>query len=571
MFTESDIYLGEILINNKLISREQLDKALEEQKKAGGFIGEIIVNLGFADEKEVFELISKKINIPYIRIKETKIEESITKSVPARYAYHYSVIPVSKKGKTLTVAMSDPLDVAVRDDLELLLGFSIEPALSRKKDILEEISRYYGVGAETLERMIDQSAPKQKESTHTQHGSEEIRDVSIDASISRLVNQILLEAHEKRATDIHIEPYEGEVKIRYRIDGVLYQAPVPEELKYFNQSIISRIKIMASLNIAEKRLPQDGKIKVKIGGEDLNLRVSILPTPFGESVNIRLLNTDIRLGLKNLGFADKDLTMLENIIKKPHGIILVTGPTGSGKTTTLYSCLDKINQVDRKIITIEDPIEYQLKGITQIQIHPQIDLSFARGLRSMLRHDPDVMMVGEIRDYETAEIAIRVALTGHLVFSTLHTNDSAGAITRLLDMGVEPYLIASSVECIVAQRLVRVLCPHCKSKEIPKQEALGELGIKTTQNIHIFENKSCSKCRFTGFLGRTAIYEILSLNEEIRGLILNRRASSDIKKAALKTGMKTMRENGWDKIRKGITTISEVLRVTQEEGDLEYK
>ncbi len=567
MSKENNVYLGELLVDQKVITDEQLRLALVEQRKGDDFIGEAVVNLGFAEEHKVFSLLSEKINIPYVKLKESTIDESVIKSVPAKFAYHYKIMPIARKDNILTVTMSDPLEVATRDDLELLLGVVIDPVLARKQDILEAITRYYGVGAETLEGMKGKVTPGVKDASLS--STEEIKDLALDASVVRLVNQILIEAFQKRATDIHVEPYEDEVRIRYRIDGILCPIQVPEELKHFHHAIISRIKIMSSLNIAEKRLPQDGRIKVKISGEELNLRVSILPTPFGESVNIRLLNTNIRFGLKSLGLLEKDFNILEEMIKKPHGIILVTGPTGSGKTTTLYACLDTINDAEKKIVTIEDPIEYQLKGVTQVQIHPQIDLSFARGLRSMLRHDPDIMMVGEIRDYETAEIAVRVALTGHLVFSTLHTNDASGAVTRLLDMGVEPFLVSSSVICIVAQRLVRLICPHCKTKIPLDKSAIEELSIKwdVKSETEIFEGKGCSHCRFTGYLGRTAIYEVLVLDEEIRELILQRVSTEEIKQVALKSGIRTLRQDGWEKVIKGLTTVSEILRVTQEESD----
>jgi len=397
--------------------------------------------------------------------------------------------------------------------------------------------------------------------------TEDVVQSADDASIIKFVNQILHEAFKDRATDIHIEPYEDELKIRYRIDGILYDTKVPPNIKNFQSAIISRIKIMANLDIAERRLPQDGRIKIKIEEDHIDLRVSIVPTPFGEAVVIRLLSGDIFYGLENLGLLKRDLNVFEKLIKLPHGIIFVTGPTGSGKTTTLYAALSNINDKEKKILTIEDPIEYQLKGVTQIQVFPKIGLTFANGLKTMLRHDPDIMMVGEVRDYETAEITIRVALTGHLVFSTLHTNDAAGGVTRLIDMGVEPFLVASSVNAFIAQRLVRVICSKCKIEVKPNDEMLNELGIskKEAKKVKIYEGKGCEECKQTGYKGRTAIYEILVVTEPIREIILKRSSSDQIKKKAVSLGMRTLRQDGWEKVARGITSASEVIRVTQQE------
>ena len=386
-----------------------------------------------------------------------------------------------------------------------------------------------------------------------------------DASVVKFVNQILLQAVQDRATDIHFEPYEKDFSIRFRIDGLLHDVRFPPSIKNFQAAIISRIKIMASLDIAEKRLPQDGRIKIRVQEKELDLRVSILPTPFGESVNIRLLSSSTFFDLGNLGLSKRDQEILERIIQKPHGIVFVTGPTGSGKTTTLYACLTKINRTERKIITIEDPIEYQMKGITQVQIQSKIGLTFAHGLRTMLRHDPDVMMVGEVRDSETAEITIRIALTGHLVFSTLHTNDAVGAVARLIDMGIEPYLISASLECLMAQRLVRVICPHCK-KKVPLEE--GFLNQKEfrdlapTATVHV--GSGCEVCKHTGYLGRTAIYEIVAIDESLRQLISLGAPTTEIKQKALQNGMRTLRQDGWEKVLQGVTTPQEVIRVTQE-------
>jgi type II secretory ATPase GspE/PulE/Tfp pilus assembly ATPase PilB-like protein len=453
--------------------------------------------------------------------------------------------------------------VQVLDDIKLLLGFEVKAMLAGEKDILDNIHKYYGLGAETLERMVSQKkdAPQ---AVALSEKTQDLEELTEEASVIKFVNQILLKAVQERATDIHIEPFEDELKVRLRIDGILYPASIPATTKFFHLAIISRIKIMSQLNIAERRLPQDGRTKIKMGNQELDLRVSIIPTVFGESVQIRILSQQDLLELEKLGLSSQDLKIIESVIRAPHGIIFVTGPTGSGKTTTLYAALKKIKSEQIKIVTIEDPVEYQFSGVTQMQVLPQIGLTFAQGLRSVLRHDPDVLMVGEVRDYETAEIAIRSALTGHLVFSTLHTNDAAGAITRLLDMGVEPFLISSSIECLVAQRLVRLICEDCKTKVKPSRKVLGDLGLLSGEDkLEVFEGKGCESCKFTGYKGRTAIYEILRLSEDIRQMILAKTSSQEIKKKAVQQGMRTLLLDGWQKVLKGLTTINEVIRVTR--------
>jgi len=559
---KENLRLGELLVKNDIISDKQLEQALSQHQKVGEFLGRTVVKMGIASEEEVLPLLSKKLKIPYVQINKLSIPPEVIKKVPAKFACHYELIPIKLEGKVLTVALSDPSSLEFIDDLTLLLGYKINPMLAGELDIMKGLKKYYGIGAETIEEMMKQTSQtgtmKKIESS-----VDDIEELAADATIIKFVNQILLEAYRDRATDIHIEPYEDELRIRYRIDGILHEAKVPKSVKHFREALVSRIKIMASLNIAERRMPQDGRIKVKIGKVDLDLRISVLPTPFGESVNIRLLSSDIFLGLGTLGLSSRHLEILESVIHKPHGVILLTGPTGSGKTTTLYACLSEINDSKKKIITIEDPIEYQLNGISQIQVLPKIDLTFARGLRSMLRHDPDIMMVGEIRDFETAETTIRTALTGHLVFSTLHTNDAAGAMTRLLDMGVEAYLLASSLECVIAQRLLRVICEDCK--EVAENSAVQKKSLGIPNETKIFIGKGCEKCRFTGFKGRTAIHEILVINDEIRELIVKRTSANIIRDKAILQGMKTLRQDGLDKVCKGITTIEEVLRVTQQE------
>lgn len=566
MTLKTNILIGQMLIDAGLIKPEHLDAGLKAQKKPGSFICSTLIKLGFAKEEEVFPILSKQLNTPYVNLKEIEINPEVINKVPAKFASHYKIIPMALKENKLTIAVTDPLDTRLLDDIRLLLGFEVEAYLAGEESILEAIQKFYGIGAETLEKMVEEKMAlgELREELKT---AEDLEVLSEDASIINFVNQLLLQAIQERATDIHLEPFEDELRVRFRIDGVLYDINVPATVKYFYPAVISRIKIMAGLNIVERRLPQDGRIKVKVSDNELDLRVSILPSGFAEAAHIRLLSPVFFLDLEKLGLLPQDLKIIESVIKIPHGIIFVTGPTGSGKSTTLYACLSKINSPEVKIITIEDPVEYQPRGIIQIQVQPAIGLTFATALRSMLRHDPDVMMVGEVRDYETAEIAIRAALTGHLVFSTLHTNDACGAVTRLLDMGVEPFLASSSLECVIAQRLVRLICPDCKTPIQPKKESLEQFGPLELDisKITLFEGKGCEKCKFTGYRGRTGIYEILLISELIRDLVLKRASSQEIRKKAIYLGMHTLRQDGLEKILKGLTTISEVLRVTQQE------
>ncbi len=557
-------FLGDLLVDEGLISSEQLQQALIHQQKYGGLLGDVLLQLGFIKDRASFLLIlSKQLGVEFISLKNIEISNEVIHKIPAKLANFYKAIPFRFEKGVLSVAMINPSDIRIADDLELMAKVKVHSVLASFDEIDEAIRKYYGIGAETIEDMMTTTDVRPALAAEI----ERIDEIGSEASISKFLNQMLLEAFRDRATDIHIEPFDDELKVRYRIDGVLYDAKAPRDIKYFKDALNSRIKIMSSLNIAEKRLPQDGRFRVRIGQIDLDLRVSFLPTTFGQSVVIRILNSLKLYSLEELGLASEELTKLDELIKKPYGIIFVTGPTGSGKTTTLYSCLTRIDREENKIITIEDPIEYQLKGITQIQIHPEIHLSFAAGLRSMLRHDPDVMMVGEVRDFETAQITIQVALTGHLVFSTLHTNDAASAVARLLDMGVEPYLIASSVECFIAQRLVRILCPKCKQLVQADPSIASDFGLseKDVVGKSIYEAKGCDDCRMTGYAGREAICEFLMITDEIRSMILNRATASQIKEKAASQGMKTLRQHGWQKIVKGLTTPSEVLRVTHED------
>ncbi|HQL41255.1 MAG TPA: GspE/PulE family protein, partial [Candidatus Omnitrophota bacterium] len=499
----------------------------------------------------------------FVNLRTAVISPEALAKIPAKVAKHYQVMPISWQENILTVAVNRPLDVRLLDDLSVVCRTKVKPVLASTKEILDAIRKYYGVGADTIEQMMQTASFKEK----VQESVETVETLDSEASIAKFINQILLEAQQKQATDIHIEPFENELKIRYRIDGVLYDAKAPSNIKHFKDAISSRIKVLSNLNIAEKRLPQDGRFKLQASGVDLDLRVSFLPTPFGESIVIRLLSSSKLYRLSDLGLPPAEEKILDELLQKPHGIIFLTGPTGSGKTTTLYSCLSRVNTIDKKIITIEDPVEYQLKGVTQIQVNPRIGLTFAAGLRSMLRHDPDVMMVGEVRDTETAEITIQVALTGHLVFSTLHTNDAASAVARLVDMGVEPYLVSSSVLCFIAQRLVRLLCPHCKISAVVTEDMVKEFGLNRSDitNFKIYEAKGCEACGLTGYQGRQAIFEFLTLTEDIRTLILQKSSSTQIRNKAIQLGMRTLRQSGWEKVQQGLTSPSEVIRVTQEE------
>ncbi len=568
MPTKDTVLIGQMLIDDGLITPEQLEMGLLEQKKTGEFICTALVKLGYISEERIFNLLSKQLNIPFIKLNTIDIEPLIIQRVPAKFASHYKIMPLEFKNNVLTIAMTDPLDIRTLDDIRLLLGVEVRGVLANELEIQEAIRKFYGVGAETLEKIIDQKLSAQDLKVQ-EDKIEDLEMLAEDASIIKFVNQIMSEAVKDRATDIHLEPFYQELRTRFRIDGILYDVNIPQTIKYFHPAIVSRIKIMSGLNIAERRLPQDGRFKIKVNEQELDLRVSIIPTAFGESVHIRILSSAFFLELEKLGLLPEDLKIIEQAIKKPHGIIFVTGPTGSGKSTTLYACLSRINSAAVKIITIEDPIEYQLRGVNQIQVVPQIGFTFATALRHMLRHDPDVMMVGEVRDYETAEIAIRSALTGHLVFSTLHTNDAAGAVTRLLDMEIEPFLVSSSLELLIAQRLVRVICPKCKMllSEKSRNEILGHIkDINIDFNkVNIYEGKGCQECRFTGYHGRTAIYEILTVTEPIREMILNRASSQQIKQKAVSLGMRTLRQDGLQKVLKGVTTLTEVVRVTQQE------
>ncbi len=563
--------LGELLLSKKVITQEQLDSALSRQKNSNLRIGEELIRSGVATEESILTALAEQMGIPFVKLRSMDVDPAVIERVPARFITHYNFIPIcEKEDGFLEIAVSDPLDLYTIDEIKLMLKKQVKVCLATSFEINEAIKRYYGVGAKTMAQMVDDSPHIEVISDQADDNKSEKSDGTDDPSVIKFIDQVIQQAVRERATDIHIEPYDKNLRVRYRIDGLLYDVPVPSTIHHFQSAIIIRLKIMSNLDISEKRLPQDGRIQVRIDNGDYDLRISILPTAYGESIEIRILSRkQIFFSMEQLGLDDIGVTMLNSMIKRTHGIILVTGPTGSGKTTTLYSCLDKINSAERKIITIEDPVEYKLHGVTQIQVHPKIELTFANGLRSMLRHDPDIMMVGEIRDLETAELSIRTALTGHLVFSTLHTNDAPGAMARLLDMGIEPYLVASSLDCVIAQRLVRVICPSCKEEFTPHAELMAEFGIhkERFKDKHFYFGSGCDKCKFTGYLGRTAIFEVLNITDEIKDMILNRDPSNIIKQKAVEMGMKTLRLSGWEKVISGITTPEEIIRVTQQDTE----
>ncbi|MBN2309719.1 MAG: type II/IV secretion system protein, partial [Candidatus Hydrogenedentes bacterium] len=489
--------------------------------------------------------------------------------VPARFATHYGFVPIQERNGVLVVAISDPLNAQLLDDIRLVLKRRLEAVVATPGEIQRAIKALYGVGADTVEKILSGAdGGAGVVALDSAVAGADLGDERIDASIIKFVNELLSEAIRTDSTDVHLEPFEDQLRVRYRIDGVLHAVPTPASIRGLQPAIVSRIKIMANLNIAEKRLPQDGKIRAALGEEQFDLRVSVLPTPYGETVNLRILNrSSMFMPLESLGFLPEDLEALNGFLNRPNGMILLTGPTGSGKTTTLYAALNKLNRLEHKIITIEDPIEYQLNGITQMQVLPQIGFTFATALRSMLRHDPDIMLVGEIRDIETAEMAVQSSLTGHLVFSTLHTNDAAGAVTRLTDMGVEPFLIASTVVASIAQRLVRRLCPACAEDFQPDAALLAQMGVApdaVPAGAAFRRARGCEACRNTGYRGRVAIYEILPFSNAIKELTVQRQPSTAIKRKACQLGMRTLRESGWQRIRRGDTTFEEVLRVTSE-------
>ena len=569
MIKQSEKILHKALIKNHVLSVAQVQTYVAEAQTAGMPFKDYLLSKEIVTTKQILIALSQSLNLDIIHFNEISIEQPVIERVPIKFAWYYKIMPIKIENNVLTIASAAPLDIKTQDDIRVHLGIEVNVVLADEHELIESFKKYYGFASDTIDRIMSKGTVKTSEvSSQSGQWIEDLEKQSEDPTVSHLVNEIILEAYNQRATDIHIEPYRDKVRIRYRIDGVLVDAHLPNDVKHFLLPILSRIKILANLSITEKRLPQDGSAVVKTKDQHLDLRVSTMPTPRGESMVIRILPTKVMLfSLEKLGFDPEGVKIFRELIKKPHGIVFITGPTGSGKTTTLYACLNEINSSHRKIITIEDPVEYEMEGITQVQVNPKVNFHFSTGLRSLLRHDPDIIMVGEVRDLETAEIAIRTALTGHLVFSTLHTNDAASGITRLIDMGLESYLVASSVEAFVAQRLVRVICTQCKEEVVNpmttvKNEIMRSLNLDTTENIKIYKGKGCDRCNRTGFYGRMAIYEILVLNETIRSAILEKSRPDYIKGIAMKEGLVTLRQNGWKTVLNGLTTPEEIMNVT---------
>jgi type II secretory ATPase GspE/PulE/Tfp pilus assembly ATPase PilB-like protein len=558
-------FLSGVLRRTELLRDEAIESVIAAARSGEAGVTAIVVREGHAREDAFLEALGKALNLPFVKLAGQETPRDVLDRLPPKAVFQYNVFPISFENGTLLVATSEPLAPGLADALRLASGGRVRLALSTSDDIAKAAKKFYGVGAETMDRMMQDDrfevAPEETLS------KADLGDLDQEASIVKFVNQIIWEAYQQGATDIHLEPMETQLRIRYRVDGVLHQTPVPPQITRFQAAIISRIKVMANMDIAEKRLPMDGRIGLRVQGKDLDIRVSTMPTVYGESVSLRLLqrSSDF-IGLKELGMSERDSRLIQKIIQRPNGIVLVTGPTGSGKSTSLYAYLHEINTIDQRILTAEEPIEYEMPGINQLLVRTEIGLTFERALRSFLRQDPDIIMVGEIRDLPTAEIAIQASLTGHLVFSTLHTNDAAGAFTRLLDMGVEPYLVASAVEAVVAQRLVRRLCAACRKPETPDMSLLAETGFPMDRlsGGPIYEGGACDQCRMTGFRGRIGIFELLVVSEAIRSLVVTRRPTGEVKQTAIAEGMSTLRDDGWEKVLSGVTTVQEVLRASED-------
>ena len=560
--------LGELLVREKLITADQLKKAVEEQRTSGGRLGYNLAKLGFINEKELTAFLSKQYGIPSIDPVTTEVDPEVIKLIPEDVANKYQVIPISRTGSTLVLAMADPSNIFAIDDIKFLTGYNVESMVASEVSIKAAIEKYYAAQEAEMDLgdVLTEFDESDMEVLHEEENIDvnDLKKAVEDAPVVKLVNIILTDAIKKGASDIHVEPYEKSFRVRLRVDGVLNEVMKPP-LKLKN-AIVSRLKIMSNLDIAERRLPQDGRIKLKLGKEkEMDFRVSVLPTLFGEKVVLRLLDkSNLQLDMTKLGFEEKALKDFKDAIEKPWGMVLVTGPTGSGKTTTLYSALSELNQIADNISTAEDPVEFNLMGINQVQMHEAIGLNFASALRSFLRQDPDIIMVGEIRDFETAEIAVKAALTGHLVLSTLHTNDAPSTVNRLLNMGIEPFLIASATNLILAQRLARKICKDCKEEAHIPPQALIDMGISPAEAkaFKCFKGKGCATCNGTGYKGRIALYEVMPLTDNLKELVLNGASSAELKRAAIKDGMKSLRVSGITKMKEGVTTIEEVVRAT---------
>lgn len=564
----------DILLAQKELTDEQADQARRRMRRSQIPAHQAVMDLGYSTQEKIYRALSQITGLPFVILGEQKIAEDATKKVTPKVALRYQFVPLALERGTLKAAFSNPPSIRDRETLRLLLGLRLDPCLATPNEVNSTLKQIYGLGAG---KVIQITQERKAQQLNTQIEAFEDRDEqnldssaqSEDASIIQLVNEIISEAIKQHTTDIHIEPFRDKIRLRYRIDGMLREIPTPPGMIKLHDAIVSRLKIMARLNIAEKRLPHDGRIRLVLNGEPIDLRVSIMPTRFGETICLRVLaSSSIFIEMSKLGLSKYQLAILGKLVSLPHGIVLVTGPTGSGKTTTLYAALAYVRDKnpERKIITVENPVEYELQGTSQIQMHAEIGLTFATALRSILRHDPDIILVGEIRDNETAEIAIQSALTGHLVLSTLHTNDSVGAVNRLVNMGIEPYLVAASLVASLAQRLVRRICKHCKVEDdnIPRRvraEIADTLGI-AAEDVKAWKGTGCLECDHTGYRGRVAIYEFFLLDEEIQDMVAAHAGTSDLRKAALERGMKTLRQDGWDKVNQGATTIDEIQRIT---------
>ncbi|MGE4609077.1 MAG: type IV-A pilus assembly ATPase PilB [Myxococcota bacterium] len=558
--------IGELLVKENLLTAEQLREARDEARCRGGRIGAQITQLGYLNENELTDFVAKQYGVPSIDLAEFEIDEAVIRLIPEDVATKHTVIPVNRAGSTLILATADPSNIFALDDIKFLTGYNIQPVVAAEDAIRRAIDTHYDQTT-SLEDVMGDFDDSDIDLIHDEEETDvgELAKASEDAPVIKLVNLVLTDAVKKGASDIHVEPYEKTFRVRYRIDGVLYEVMNPPTK--LRNAILSRIKIMSELDIAERRLPQDGRIKLKLGrGREMDFRVSVLPTLFGEKIVLRLLDkSNLQLDMTKLGFEQSQLDIFQDCIHQPYGMVLVTGPTGSGKTTTLYSALSELNMTTENLSTAEDPVEFNLSGINQVQMHEDIGLNFASALRAFLRQDPDIIMVGEIRDFETAEIAVKAALTGHMVLSTLHTNDAPSTINRLLNMGIEPFLVASSVNCIVAQRLARCVCEECKeSDDEAGIDALIEAGMdeEAAKKVVPVKGRGCRNCSDTGFKGRLAVYEVMPIQEELKEFILNGASSLEIKREAMRLGMQTLRQSALKKLEEGTTTLSEVLRIS---------
>ncbi len=565
--------LGELLVKSGLITSEQLAQALEHQKKTGGRLGSCLVSLGFTTDEDITTFLSRQYGVPSINLAYFDVDPAVVKLVPEDTARRYEVVPLSRLGSSLTIAMVDPTNVFAMDDIKFMTGFNVEPVVASESSIRTAIDKLYAQSAgDALAKVMEDFGAEEDEALEleTEHediGESDLEKAASEAPVVKLVNTILREALNRGASDIHMEPYEKEYRVRYRVDGILQTVMTPP--MKMKDAITSRIKIMSKLDIAEKRLPQDGRIMLRLNqngkNRQLDFRVNVLPTLHGEKVVMRLLDKEnLRLDMTKLGFEPESLLKFESAILKPYGMVLVTGPTGSGKTNTLYSSIARLNSPDTNIVTAEDPVEFQLVGVNQVQMKEQIGLNFAAALRAFLRQDPNIILVGEIRDFETAEVAIKAALTGHLVLSTLHTNDAPSTISRLMNMGIEPFLVATSVHLICAQRLVRRICTNCKEELKMPQQALLDAGFTQQEvaSIKIYKGKGCEKCNQSGYKGRVGLYEVMEINDEIRELILVGASALELRKKALELGMISLRRSGLIKAKDGLTTLEEVIRET---------